>query len=99
MYETSIIIHIVHTIYSSLYEATIFMEHNMPQTCPITPSIPHFQVDCTLFGLLGLIMVDMPHPEKEVFENEGANLLRFLDRLKARAWPDWDQVVHSGTFF
>ena len=53
-----------------------------------------------MFGQLSqIVYVDaMPYPHKEVLQGEGQNLLAFMKRMKERAWPDWEQIVQTGTF-
>ena len=61
--------------------------------------ISHLQLDCCVFGQLSQIVnVDMPFPHKEVLQNGGGNLVQFMERMKKRAWPDWDEIVDMSTF-
>lgn len=49
-------------------------------------------VDCAVFGHLAQIWyAPLNPPHKLVMQNEAKNLGPYLDRLKNRIWPDWDE--------
>ena len=57
-----------------------------------------FQIDCVAFAHLSqCLLVDVNYPHKKVLD-ECPNLLPYLERLKQRLWPDWDDIVNNNKF-
>ncbi|OQV26090.1 putative Failed axon connections-like protein [Hypsibius exemplaris] len=53
-------------------------------------------LDCTAFGFLAQILYTSPSCPLNGFMRENTpNLVEYCDRLKAEAWPDWDEVCAS----
>lgn len=75
-------------------------------TLPPPPPLPHCnpvslspQVDCTIFGHLSQIVYpDMPYPQKDFIQTHCPNLVAYMERIQSLYWPDWDQLVDTGTF-
>jgi len=54
------------------------------------------QVDAVLFGYLAQILyIPLESPHKKLINTECKNLVRYLDRIKARVWPDWDEICKT----
>ena len=51
------------------------------------------RIDCTLFGhLVQFVYMPMDLPQKEYMLSHADNLVRYVDRVRKRLWPDWDQM-------
>jgi len=57
-------------------------------------------LDCVAFAHLGtMFFIDVDFPHKSVLEaEEYSNLMPYLERIKERLWPDWDQIVNMEKF-
>lgn len=56
-------------------------------------------VDCVVFGhLCQVAYVDMPYSHKQLLQGDCANLQDYIDRVRDQLFPDWDEIVPSGTF-
>jgi len=57
-------------------------------------------LDCVAFAHLGtMFFIDVDFPHKEILGTEEcANLMPYLERIKERLWPDWDQIVNMEQF-
>nr|XP_022340909.1 failed axon connections homolog [Crassostrea virginica] len=54
------------------------------------------EVDCALFGMLVMIVFNMPSSRHEKYVRENLpNLVGYCERMKNRFWPDWDEHVLS----
>ena len=50
-------------------------------------------IDCAMFGhLVQFVYLPMDMPHKQYIFEECKNLADFVDRMKARFWPDWDEM-------
>lgn len=50
-------------------------------------------IDCTLFGHLAqFLYVPLEFPQKEFIRKECPNLAQFVDRVKDKLWPDWEEM-------
>ncbi|KAK3095853.1 hypothetical protein FSP39_020029 [Pinctada imbricata] len=55
------------------------------------------EVDCAMFGMLTMIICNMPTSKHERFLKDNLqNLEAYFERMKARFWPDWDQLTLKG---
>lgn len=52
------------------------------------------EVDCAMFGMLVMILWNMPDSKHEKYAKEHLpNLVEYCERMKARFWPDWDEHI------
>ena len=50
-------------------------------------------IDCAMFGhLVQFVYMPMDMPHKHYILKECKNLADFVDRMKDRFWPDWDEM-------
>jgi len=50
-------------------------------------------IDCTAFGhLVQMVFLPMDTPQKKFIKDECKNLEEFVDRMRTRFWPDWDEM-------
>eukprot|EP00457_Paulinella_chromatophora_P010234 gb/GEZN01010328.1/.p1 GENE.gb/GEZN01010328.1/~~gb/GEZN01010328.1/.p1 ORF type:complete len:295 (+),score=24.58 gb/GEZN01010328.1/:91-975(+) len=68
---------------SAILGAKLFFFGDVPTT-----------LDCAVFGYLVQVayMPQLNFPYRHTLESECSNLMGFLERFKARVWPDWDQL-------
>lgn len=53
-------------------------------------------LDCCLFGHLSqIVFVDFPYAHKEIMTGECANIVTYMNRIKAELWPDWDDILSN----
>ena len=49
--------------------------------------------DCAAFGHLAqFAYIPMAFPQQIYMKANCENLLRFLDRMRAELWPDWEEM-------
>jgi len=54
------------------------------------------RVDAFLFGYLAqIIYVLLDSPHQKLMNTECRNLARYCDRIKAKYWPDWDDICKT----
>jgi len=53
---------------------------------------PHVD-DCAVFGFLAVALYGVPGSVYEAFVRDTPNVIAYVERMKARYWPDWDQCV------
>ncbi|VDH91671.1 Hypothetical predicted protein [Mytilus galloprovincialis] len=58
------------------------------------------EVDCVLFGMLVMIIYNMPGSKHQKFVTEAlGNLVSYCERMKNKYWPDWnDKLLPSPTY-
>ncbi|TRY79376.1 hypothetical protein TCAL_09824 [Tigriopus californicus] len=50
-------------------------------------------IDCTLFGHLAqFLYIPMDFPQKAFIHRECPNLVAYVERIKAKFWPDWEAM-------
>ena len=53
-------------------------------------------IDCTVFGhMVQMLLLPLDTPQKKFIKENCKNLEEFVERMKLRLWPDWDQMSHS----
>ncbi|XP_060564136.1 failed axon connections homolog isoform X2 [Ruditapes philippinarum] len=56
------------------------------------------EVDCAVFGMIAQIYWHMPGSRHQVYLKENlSNLVDYINRMKERFWPDWENVTLEGT--
>jgi len=53
---------------------------------------PHVD-DCAIFGFLVSAIYGTPGSHYEALVRDTPNLMAYVERMKERFWPDWDQVM------
>ncbi len=57
------------------------------------------QVDCTVFGMLSqIVYVDFSYAHKDLLITECTNIMPYMERIRRKYWPDWDNIVATGHF-
>ena len=50
-------------------------------------------IDCAMFGhLVQFLYIPMDIPQKQFIQKQCPNLSDFVDRMRDRFWPDWDEM-------
>lgn len=58
------------------------------------------EIDCSLFGMLSLLLVSMQGTRYEAFTKQHyPNLLSYFQRMKSTYWADWDNLITSSESF
>lgn len=58
------------------------------------------EIDCSLFGMLSLLLVSMQGTRYEAFTKQHyPNLLTYFQRMKSAYWADWDTLITSSESF
>ena len=53
-------------------------------------------IDCTVFGhMVQMLLLPLDTPQKKFIKENCKNLEEFVERMKLRLWPDWDQMSHG----
>jgi len=53
-------------------------------------------VDCTIFGHLAqFLYIPMDFPQKAYMHKHCPNLVQLVDRIKSKAWPDWEEMCDA----
>lgn len=58
------------------------------------------EVDCVLFGMVAMILYNMPGSKHQKFIREELdNLVSYCERMKNEYWPDWNErIMNSETY-
>ncbi|XP_061192854.1 failed axon connections homolog [Saccostrea echinata] len=52
------------------------------------------EVDCAMFGMLSMIILNMPNSKHDRYVRENLpNIVRYCERMKQRFWPDWESHI------
>jgi glutathione S-transferase len=67
---------------------------NKPFLMGDTPTL----VDCSLFAFMASVVYTTPEGNfmKEALKKDYTNLVDYVDRVKEKYWPDWDQCLKGG---
>lgn len=84
----SIAVHDLTAISSFLGEKTFFMGE---EPC---------EVDCVLFGMIAMILYNMPGSKHEkLIKDVLVNLVSYCERMKNKYWPDWNERIRNSSTF
>ena len=57
-------------------------------------SVPNFQVDCTMFGFLSLMVCigGFEGVFKKELQGDSNNIKPYVERMREKYWQDWDDL-------